>query len=481
MSEEALCDRPLTVVADLIKTRKISAVEVTEATLERIKSLGAVCNCYITVNAETALEHARALDGLLRAGVYLGPLHGIPISLKDNIATANVRTTVGSAIFKDWVPDRNATVVDRLIRAGAVIIGKANLYEFAFGAPHPLYGPVGNPWNPTHGCGGSSSGSASAVAAGLCYGSIGTDTGGSIRIPSAFCGVVGFKPTYGRVSRTGVVPQSANLDHVGPITRTVRDAGVIFGAMSGADRLDPTSVNRPPAEFDEHIASGVRTLRVGVLASQPTERMENDVRDALATAYGVMADAGAELVDVTLPDLTEVRAACWTIMRAEAAEFHRPHLRGRPEELHPAVRTLIEGGEFIPATEYLHAQRVRNKVADEVRAAMSGVDALLLPALAMAAYPIGQKMVDLGGYEEDVLSAITRYTPLFNLLGIPALVLPCGFGTTGMPLSMQVVGNAFDEAMVLRVAHTYESLTEWHRRRPPMVVDLASKVEAVPR
>jgi len=468
-------------VAELIKTRKISAVEVTEATLARIERLGGVCNCYITVNTENALEHARALDGLLRAGVYLGPLHGIPISLKDNIATANVRTTVGSAIFKDWVPERNATVVDRLIRAGAVIIGKANLYEFAFGAPHPLYGPVGNPWNPTHGCGGSSSGSASAVAAGLCYGSIGTDTGGSIRIPAAFCGVVGFKPTYGRVSRTGVVPQSTNLDHVGPITRTVRDAGVIFGAMSGADRLDPTSVNRPPAEFNEHIASGVRTLRIGVLAAQPTERVENEVRDALGSAYRVLADAGAELVDVALPDLTEVRAACWTIMRAEAAEFHRPHLRGRPEELHPAVRTLIEGGEFIPATEYLHAQRVRNKVADDVRAAMSGVDALLLPALAMAAYPIGQKMVDLGGYEEDVLSAITRYTPLFNLLGIPALVLPCGFSKTGMPVSMQVVGNAFDEAMVLRVAHTYESLTEWHRRRPPMVVDLATNVEAVAR
>ncbi len=477
MSDESLCDRPLTDVAELIKTRKVSAVEVTEATLARIERLGAVCNCYITVTAESALEHAKALDGLLRAGVYMGPLHGIPISLKDNIATANVRTTVGSAIFKDWVPDRNATALDRLIKAGAIMIGKANLYEFAFGAPHPLYGPTCNPWNPTHGCGGSSSGSASAVAAGLCYGSIGTDTGGSIRIPAAFCGVVGVKPTYGRVSRSGVVPQSANLDHVGPITRSVRDAGVILEAMSGADRLDPTTINRPPADFTEHIASGVRALRVGVLAPQPTERIQDEVRDALGTAYRVMGDAGAEVVEVTLPDLTEVRAACWTIMRAEAAEYHRPHLRGRPEELHPAVRTLIEGGEFIPATEYLHAQRVRSKVTDDVRAALAGVDALLLPALAMAAYPIGQKTVDLGGYEEDVLSAITRYTPLFNLTGLPALVMPCGFSTTGMPISMQVVGNAFAEPMVFRVAHTYESLTDWHRRRPPMVAELASSAE----
>lgn len=479
MTDEALCDQPLTDVAQLIKTRKVSAVEVTEATLARIERLGAVCNCYITVMGESALEHARALDGLLRAGVYLGPLHGIPISLKDNIATANVRTTVGSAIFKDWVPERNATVVDRLIQAGAIMIGKANLYEFAFGAPHPLYGPTGNPWNPTHGCGGSSSGSASAVAAGLSYGSIGTDTGGSIRIPAAFCGVVGFKPTYGRVSRAGVVPQSANLDHVGPITRSVGDAGVILEAMSGADRADPTSINRPPADFTAHIASGVKSLRVGVLAAQPTERLQDEVRDALRIAYRVIGDAGAELVDVTLPDLTEVRAACWTIMRAEAAEYHRPHLRSRATELHPAVRTLIEGGEFIPATEYVHAQRVRSKVADDVRAALAGVDALLLPAIPMYAYPIGQKTVDLGGYEEDVLSAITRYTPLFNLTGLPALVLPCGFSSTGMPISMQVVGNAFDEAMVFRVAQTYESLTEWHRRRPPMVAALASSPEPV--
>jgi aspartyl-tRNA(Asn)/glutamyl-tRNA(Gln) amidotransferase subunit A len=477
MNDESLCDEPLSGIAQLIKTRKISAVEVMEATLARIERLGAICNCYITVAGDTAREHAHALDSLLRAGVYMGPLHGIPISLKDNIASANVRTTVGSAIFKDWVPERNATVLDRLVSAGAVMIGKANLYEFAFGAPHPLYGPTSNPWNPSHGCGGSSSGSASAVAAGLCYGSIGTDTGGSIRIPSAFCGVVGFKPTYGRVSRAGVVPQSANLDHVGPVTRTVRDAGLILQVVSGADHLDPTAINRPPADFVAQIDFGVRGLRLGVLAPQPTERLQTDVLASLTAAYRVLADAGAELVEVTLPDLTEVRAACWTIMRAEAAEYHRPHLRNRPDELHPAVRTLIEGGEFIPATEYVHAQRVRSKVAADVRTALSGVDALLLPALAMSAYPIGQKTVDLGGYEEDVLSAMTRYTPLFNLTGHPALVLPCGFSQAGMPISMQIVGKAFDEAMVLRVAHAYECLTEWHRRRPPMVADTTPTAE----
>lgn len=478
MTDDALCDEPISRIAELIKTRKVSPIDITEATLARIERLGKICNCYITVTADRAREHALALDKMQRAGVHLGPLHGIPISLKDNIASANVRTTAGSAILKDWIPDRNATVLDRLTAAGAVLIGKANLYEFAFGAPHPLYGTTKNPWNPTHGCAGSSSGSASAVAAGLCYGSIGTDTGGSIRIPAAFCGVIGFKPTYGRLSRAGVVPLSANLDHVGPLTRTVRDTGILLEAMSGADRADPTAINRPPADFTSRLDDGVRGLRLGLLAPQPTERLQTEVRAALKFAYRVFEDAGAELIEVQLPDLTEIRAAMWTMVRAEAAEYHRPYLRSKADQYHPTVRTLLEGGEFIPATEYVHAQRVRSKAAADVRSALAGLDALLLPAVAMAAYPIGQQMVDLGGEDESVLLAMTRYTPLFNLTGHPALVLPCGFNQAGMPIGLQIVGRNFDDAMVLRVAHTYESLTEWHKKRPPLITESMQKAEA---
>jgi aspartyl-tRNA(Asn)/glutamyl-tRNA(Gln) amidotransferase subunit A len=479
MSDEALCDEPLSRVAELIKDRTVSSTDVVEATLARIERLGKSCNCYITVTADRAREQALALDKLVSSGIRLGPLHGIPISYKDNIASANVRTTAGSAILRDLIPDRNAAVLDRLTAAGAVMIGKANLYEFAFGAPHPLYGPTKNPWNLTHGCGGSSSGSASAVAAGMCHGSIGTDTGGSIRIPAAFCGVIGFKPTYGRVSRAGVVPLSANLDHVGPLTRTVRDAAILLEAMSGADRADPTAINRPSGDFTSKLEAGVRGLRLGLLAPQATERLQTDVRGATTAAYRVFEGAGANLVEVQLPDLTEVRAACWTIMRAEAAEYHRPYLRSKADQYHPTVRTLIEGGEFIPATEYVHAQRVRSKAAADVRSALDGIDALLLPAVAMAAYPIGQKTVDLGGYEEDVLSAMTRYTPLFNLTGHPALVLPCGFSSAGMPIGLQVVSKLLDDAMVLRVAHTYESLTEWHQRRPRVVVEPAQNTVTV--
>jgi aspartyl-tRNA(Asn)/glutamyl-tRNA(Gln) amidotransferase subunit A len=466
MSEEELLDLSIGQLGDRITSRQVSVAEVVDSTLDRIERVGKTYNSMITVTADRARGQARALDAMLAAGVNLGPLHGIPISLKDNIAAAGVRTTAGSEILKDWIPDQNAAVLDRLTEAGAVLIGKNNLYEFAFGAPHRLYGPTGNPWNPAYGCGGSSSGSASAVGTGFSYGSIGTDTGGSIRIPASYCGVVGFKPTYGRVSRAGVVPLSTNMDHVGPLARTVRDAGLLLQAMSGSDETDPTTINHPPADFTSLIGAGVKGLRLGVLAPQPTERMQRPVRDALKDAYHELEDAGAHLVEVPLPDLTEVRAACWTIMRAEAAEYHRSYLRSQAHLYHPTVRNLIEAGEFIPATEYIHAQRVRRKVADDVQTALSAVDALLMPGTAMASYPIGQPTVDLDGTDESVLDAMTRYTPLFNLTGHPALVLPCGFNKEGMPISIQVVGRHRQESMVLRVAHTYEQLTEWHLRRP---------------
>lgn len=469
MPEQELPDISITELAERIRNRHVSVANVVDATLERIQRLGKTYNSMITVTADRARKQARALDEMLAGGVYLGPLHGIPVSLKDNIASSGVRTTAGSAILKDWVPERDASVLDRVTKAGAVLIGKNNLYEFAFGAPHPLYGPTGNPWNPMYGCGGSSSGSASAVGTGFSYAAIGTDTGGSIRIPAAYCGVVGVKPTYGRVSRTGVVPLSTNMDHVGPLARTVRDAGLLLEAMSGGDDADAMSLNRPPAAFTAQIDFGVRHLRIGVLAPQSTERMQPAVSRSLKAAHGVFEAEGAELTEITLPELTEVRAACWTIMRAEAAEYHRTYLRRSADLYHPKVRDLIEGGEFIPATEYIHAQRVRRKVFEDVQSALSAVDALVMPSTAMAAYPIGQQTVDLGGTDESVLDAMTRYTPLFNLTGNPALVMPCGFNEEGMPLSLQVVGKLFEEATVLRVAYTYERATEWHRRRPKLL------------
>ncbi|MDR7482446.1 MAG: amidase [Armatimonadota bacterium] len=468
MTGDDLCTRPLTEVAELVRRREVSPTEVTGALLDRVARLGPTLNCYISVLGELAWQRAREAEELLARGTYLGPLHGIPLSLKDNIATAGVRTTAGSPILADWVPQTSATVADRLAAAGGVLLAKANLYEFAYGAPHPAYGPTRNPWNRDRTCGGSSSGSAAAVAAGLCYGSLGTDTGGSVRIPAAFCGVVGLKPTYGRVSRAGVVPVGYNLDHVGPIARTVRDAAVLLGVIAGPDPADPTAVTLPVPDYAADLDEGVRGLRVGILRPQSSERIEPEVRAIVGRAYGVIEREGATLSEVALPDLAQARTVMWTISAAEAAEYHRPYLRTRASDYHPVVRSLLETGEFILAADYVRAQRVRQRMALDVRSAMAGVDAVVLPALPVPAYPIGQRTMRVGGEEEDVLSIITRYTALFNLTGHPAIVLPCGFTSEGLPVGVQIVGHPFQEARLLRIAYAYEQAAGLHLRRPPL-------------
>ena len=468
MSDDEIVSSTLTDLSAMIRNRTISPVDVVRATLRRIDRLGSTLNCYITVMPEEAEREAERLEQLLCDGNYLGPLHGVPISLKDNICTAGTRTTAGSPILEDWVPAQDATVVQRLRAAGAIIVAKANLYEFAFGAPHPRFGPTHNPWSLDRSCGGSSSGSAAAVAAGLCHVSIGTDTGGSIRIPATLCGIVGCKPTYGLVSRAGVIPVSYNMDHVGPMTRAVPDAAAVLQAAAGPDVRDSTIVTDPVPDYLSTIEDGVQGLRIGIMAPQPTEAIQPQVRDAVRRAYAVFEREGAALGEVVLPDLTQARTVNWVICSSEAAEYHRPSLRTRAADYHPVVRTLLEGGEFIPAADYIHAQRVRRRFTDEVRAALAGVDALLLPAVALEAYPIGQRTVTLDGHEEDVLQAITRYTSPFNITGYPALVLPCGFSTDGLPIGLQVIGKPQDDAMVFRVARAYERVTEWHKQRPAM-------------
>lgn len=466
MNEEDLCLRPLAEVAEMIRTRKLSAVAITEAVLRRIEQLGPKLNCYVSVLWEQALHHAELADRMLQDGTCLGPLHGIPIALKDNIATAGTRTTAGSPILQDWIPKISATVAERLLAAGAIIVAKANLYEFAYGAPHPKFGATHNPWSLDHTCGGSSSGSAAAVLAGLGYGSLGTDTGGSIRIPAAFCGVVGLKPTYGLVSRAGIIPVSYNLDHVGPLARTVRDVAILLDAIDGEDPRDRTTVRQTVRDYTSKIEAGVSGLRLGVLSPQVSELIDSEVRAAVDQACATLEGEGASLGEVKLPDLTQARTVMWAIAGPEAAEYHRPYLSGRAEEYHPIVRTLLEIGQFIPATEYVHAQRVRQRMIEEVRSAFADIDALVLPAVPVPAYRIGQQTVHIDGHEEDVLAVVTRYTALFNLTGQPALVVPCGFSSTGLPIGLQITGKAFDEATVLRVGRAYERSTNWHNHKP---------------
>lgn len=468
MSDD-LCFTSLGTLAEQLRGRQVSAVEVTGAVLDRIERVGGALNCYITVCGERALAQARALDQLHAAGTYLGPLHGVPIALKDNIQTAGLRTTVGSSIFAEWVPDADATVTSRLKSAGSVLVGKNNLYEFAWGAPHPRYGPVHNPWDSGRSCAGSSNGSGCAVAAGLAYGSLGTDTGGSVRLPAAYCGVVGLKATYGRVSRAGVVPVSYNLDHVGPFTRTVGDAALLLAAIAGQDPGDPTTPAVPVPDYTIGLERGVRGLRLGVPRRQAGEQLDHEIAAAVDRAYRTLEGAGAQLSEVDLPSYEHARTIMWAVGAVEGAEWHRTYLRTRADEYHPVVRTNFEVGEFVPAVEYVHMQRVRQVMIDQMTAVLREVDAILMPTTATAAHPIGAATVTVAGQEEDVLAALTRYAPLANVTGQPAVALPCGFTAAGLPISFQVLGRYFDEATMLRVARAYERETDWHRRRPPEV------------
>lgn len=407
--------------------------------------------------ARDARGEAEAAEQLIRSGTWLGPLHGIPVSVKDNIATAGVRTTAGSPILAESVPERDAAAVESLRAAGAVLVAKANMYEFAFGEANARFGPVRNPWNPERSTAGSSSGSVAAVAAGLSYGSLGTDTGGSIRVPAAFCGVVGLKPTPGRVSLDGVVPVSRSLDHVGPIARTVADAAALFAALTGEDCASS-------------LEDGVAGVRLAVPAQQASEAIDPEVASAVDVACAVLADEGAMLVEVELPDLLEAQAALWTIASAEAAEYHRGTLWSRAGDYHPLVRSRLEGGSAVSAIDYIGARSACERLSETVRAALGGVDALLLPVSPVAAYPLGARAVAIDGREEDVSAAVTRYTPLASVTGRPALSLPCGRSADGLPIGFQIVGHPRGEATVLRVGRAYERATPWHREHPPLAV-----------
>lgn len=467
MNGDDLCFEPLASIAERIRRRELSSTTVTRAVLDRIGVLAGQLNCYITVTAESALAQAEALDRLQAAGTYLGPLHGVPVALKDNISTAGVRTTMGSSIFADNVPTADATVAARLRLAGAVLIGKNNLYEFAFGAPHPMYGAVRNPWDLDRSCAGSSNGSGCAVAAGLTYAALGTDTGGSVRLPAAYCGVVGLKPTYGRVSRAGVVPVSYNLDHVGPLTRTVGDAALVLAAIAGRDPADPTTASAAVPDYMPSLEKGVRGLQLGIARPQPGEEADPEVATAVAEAYRVLEASGAQLIEVDLPSYAYARTIMWAVGAVEGAEWHRGLLRSRADEYHPVVRTSFEVGEFVPAVEYVHMQRVRQVMIDQMNQIMREVDAVLMPTTVSVAHPIGAQTIMVAGREQQMLSALTQYTPLANVTGQPALAVPCGFSDTGLPISFQVLGRRFDENMVFRVARAYERESNWIRRRPP--------------
>ena len=457
-------------LARMIATKAVSPVEVVRAHLERIAALDPGLRSYITVCDETALAAARAAETTLMAGQPLGRLHGVPYALKDLYDTAGVRTTGGSRVLGDRVPARDATVAARLAGAGAILLGKLNMVEFAYGPEglNPHYGHARNPWDRgVHRmAGGSSSGSGVAVASGLAPGALGSDTGGSIRIPASLCGITGLKPTYGRVSRAGVLPLAWSMDHVGPMTRTAADCALMLGAMAGYDPNDASSSVLPVPDYGAALTGDVNGLRVGLLRGFFLDGAAPAVRAAVEAAATTLARAGAVVDEVSLEQMKVVAAASTAIVGAEALAYHAELLRTRAAEYDPDVARRLRLSAFISGAHYVRGQQVRGLVRADVDAALARRDVLLAPSTPIVAPGIEERQAALGDGPADVRSALIRFTRPFNLSGHPACALPCGFTDGGLPIGMQLVGRPFDEATVLRAADAFQRLTDFHVRRP---------------
>ena len=459
-----------TELARLIAGKQVSPVEVVRAHLERITSLDGSLKSFITVTADAALAAAHEAEAAVTGGRPLGPLHGVPLGLKDLYDTAGVLTTGGSKILAQRVPTADATVVRRLREAGMIVLGKLNMVEFAYGPEgrNPHYGHARNPWGAaTHRmAGGSSSGSGVAVAAGLVPVALGSDTGGSIRIPCSLCGLTGIKPTYGRVSRAGVLPLSWSMDHVGPMTRHAADSALVLGAMAGYDAADPTTSVLPVPDYMAALTGDVRGVRVGLLRSFFLDGAAPDVRSAVETAARALEKAGAIVDEVALPGVRHVAAGALAVVATEAMTYHAAWLRTRRGDYDPDVSTRLMAGTFVTGVHYVRGQQARALIRREIDDALARRDVLLAPATPITAPGIDEWQTTLGDGPSEIRSALIRFTRPFNFSGHPACSLPCGFSTDGLPIGMQIVGRPFDEATVLRVGDAYQRLTDWHARRP---------------
>lgn len=443
------------------RDRTLSPVEAVRAVLDRIDLHGRRLNAFITALEAAAMAQAHVAEAAFASGGEHGPLFGVPISLKDSIDTAGIRTTAASRIWRDHIPSQTATVAQRLADAGAILLGKCNMLEFAYGIVHPDYGQCTNPWDIGRTSGGSSSGSAASVAAGMGWASIGTDTGGSIRIPASYCGIVGLKPTYGLVSVHGVFPLSRALDHVGPLTRTVEDAALVLQAIAGHDPHDPTSLTATPPDYRAALTGDVRGLRLGVL-TQHMSALRPGVGEAVEAAIGELERAGMQVQRVTIPLLEQADSALIDAIMPEATLVHQAWLRERPDEYAAQTRAQLEQGQQISAVAYLQAHDYRSGLRQALIAALRDVDVLISPTVPWEA-PAEDPAV--GG---DDGAAESRFTGPYNLTGLPAISLPCGFGPYGLPLGMQLIGPPLGEALLLKVAHAYEQRVGWVGRHPAL-------------
>ena len=470
MNSQDMCFLTITEAAALLASKELSPVDLVEAHLARISDTGEALNTFVTLLAGEALESAQKAEGEIQTGRYLGPLHGIPVGLKDLYYTKGIRTTVGSKIMGDFVPDYDAAVAESFQEAGAILMGKLQMHEFALGgtSENPHHGPARNPWNTGRITGGSSGGSGAAVAVGQCMAALGSDTGGSVRIPAGACGIVGLKPTYGLVSRHGVFPLSHSLDTVGPMTRTVRDTAIILNAIAGHDSRDLSSADRPRQDYTAGLDNGVRGLRIGVPQEYFYDSIDDEVTDAIKAAIGILQGLGAIVEEVLIPVLGQSIPISGAILITEASEVHMDSLRNRPEDFGGDVRGRLQIGAATSAVDYIKAQRARVVFNREVAEVMKTYDLLLAPTVGIGAPNLDDQVVAVAGEQHQMLAVMPRLTRPFNLTGAPTISVPCGFTSDGMPIGMQLSGRAFEDALVLRAAQAYESATEWHTLRPPI-------------
>ena len=459
----------LTEMSRRIHSREISPVEATKGLLARIERLDGQLRSYAYVMAEAALLHARAAEAEILRGEIRGPLHGVPIAVKDLCWTQGVPTAAGTTIYKDFRPTEDATVVRKLYTAGAIILGKLQLTEGAWAEHHPQIPPPVNPWNAAHWSGASSSGSGVATAAGLCYGSLGSDTGGSIRFPSAANGVTGLKPTWGRVSRYGVFELAATLDHIGPMARSAADCGAILGVIAGNDPNDPTAALDPVPNYLAGMKRGLRSLRVGVDAAWNTRQVDPTTVEAVTAALRTVRDLGADIREVTFPDVTQIIADWFPLCSVQTAVAHEATYPARKSEYGPALSSFINLGSGLSGLDYQKIILRRASFRGHVAALFQDIDLLLVPAQSLTS-PTNAQMEGLGENPE-MLNALVRYTMPFDMTGSPTITLPCGFTEAGTPLAFQFVGRHMEEEMLVRVGYAYQTATDWHRQHPTLPTD----------
>lgn len=457
MSQTDLTRLSIEELSPLLAKRSVSPVELVEATLQNSKKLNPTLNAYITLMEEEAISQARLAEEEIAKGEYRGPLHGIPLAVKDNIDTKGIRTTHGSKIHAENIPESNATVVTRLLEAGMIPVGKTNMHEYAYGITNvnPHYGPARNPWNTEKIPGGSSGGSAVAVAGGMATSALGTDTAGSVRIPAACCGIVGLKPTFGRVSKYGVFPLSWTLDHVGPMTKTVKDAALMLQYMAGYDANDPSSVDAPFDGLELERAS-LKGVTIGIPEKEAYELVDGDVKQGMERTIKYLEELGATVKPVTIKSLSHVPFISLVTYGTEASTIHHQQILDRPNDFGPDVRKFLKFGEVITGTQYLKAQQLRRVISNELNEIYKTVDALILPTIPIPAPNIHQMTVNIGDEEVDVMESLLRLTQIANVTGLPSLAIPSAFSKDNLPVSIQIIGNAFQEEKILNIGYQLE-------------------------